>query len=157
MQLTSHYSPLPKHKPLLLLYIALLRISSQIKCYFSQFLETARAAEKHMRSSRARSPSPGSGPAPPAEHVTVTTETDGSTCTCEQGELRPGHECRTVPTLVLDQGYQNRIKCSSEYWRKNVEKSTIGQCKLKVDKEYKYRNNLPCVSFPKQSILLSKD
>ena len=157
MQLTSHYSPLPKHKPLLLLYIALLRISSQIKCYFSQFLETARAAEKHMRSSHARWPSPGSGPAPPAEHVTVTTETDGSTCTCEQGELRPGHECHTVPTLVLDQGYQNRIKCSSEYWRKNVEKSTIGQCKLKVDKEYKYRNNLPCVSFPKQSTLLSKD
>ena len=79
MQLRSHYSPIPKHKPLLLLYISLLRISSQIKCYFSQFLETPRAAEKHMRSFHARWPSPGSGAALPAEHVTVTTETEGIT------------------------------------------------------------------------------
>ena len=54
MQLRSHYSPLPKHKPLLLFHIGLFHISSQIKCYSSQFLETPRAAEKHMRSSRAR-------------------------------------------------------------------------------------------------------
>ena len=157
MLLKSPYSPLPKHKPLLLLHIGLLHISSQIKCYSSQFLRTPRAAEKHTRSSRARWPAPGSGAAPPAQHVTVTTETDGNTCTCEQGELRPGHECPTVPTLVLDQGYQNRINCSSKYWGKKMEKSTIGQCKLKVDKEYKYHNNLPCISFPKQSTLLSKD
>ena len=142
MQLKSHYSPLPKHKPLLLFHIAFLRISSQIKCYFSQFLETPRAAEKHMRSFHARWPSPGSGAAPPAEHVTVTTETDSNTCTCEQGGLRPGQPCRTVPTLVLDEGYQNRIKCSSEYWRKKMEKSTIGQCKLKVDNKYIYHNDL---------------
>ena len=53
-QLNSHYSPLPKHKPLLLLHIDLFHISSQIKCYSSQFLETPRAAEKHTQSSRGR-------------------------------------------------------------------------------------------------------
>ena len=79
MQLSSHYSPLPKHKPLLLLHICLLHISSQIKCYSLQSLETPRAAEKHMRSSRARWPSPGSGAAPPAERLIVTTATDSNT------------------------------------------------------------------------------
>ena len=54
MQLKSHYSPLPKHKPLSPFLMALLHISSQIKCYSSQFLEKSRAAEKHMRSSHER-------------------------------------------------------------------------------------------------------
>ena len=79
IQLRSHYPPLSKHKPLLLFHIVLLHISSQIKCYSSQFLRTPKAAEKHTRFSRARWPVPGSGAAPPAEHVTVTTETDGNT------------------------------------------------------------------------------
>ena len=91
MQLKSHYSPFSKHKPLLLFHIVLLHISSQVKCYSSQFLEAPRAAEKHMRSSRARWPSPGSGAAPQAEHLTVTTETDGHTHTHEQGAFRTEH------------------------------------------------------------------
>ena len=78
MQLRSHSSPLPMHKPLLLLHICLLYISSQIKCYSLQSLETPRAAEKHMRSSHARWSSPGMGAAPQAEHVTVRTETEGN-------------------------------------------------------------------------------
>ena len=76
IQLRSYYSPLSKHKPLLLFHIVLLHIFSQIKCYSSQFLRTPRAAEKHTRSSRARWPVPGSGAAPPAQRLTVTTETD---------------------------------------------------------------------------------
>ena len=79
MQLKSHYSPLSKHKPLLLFHIVPFHISSQIKCYSSQFLETPRAAEKHTQSAHARWPFPGSGTAPPAEHLTVMTETDSNT------------------------------------------------------------------------------
>jgi hypothetical protein len=40
------------------------------------------------------------------------------------------------PTLELDREYQNRIKYSSGSCREKMEKSTIGQCKLKADKEY---------------------
>ena len=79
IQLRSYYSPLSKHKPLLLFHIVLLHIFSQIKCYSSQFLRTPKVAEKHTWSSRAHWPVPGSGAAPPAEHVTVTTETEGNT------------------------------------------------------------------------------
>ena len=96
MQLRSHHSPLPKHKPLLLFHIVLLHISSQVKCYSSQFLEAPRAAEKHMRSSRARWPSPGSGAAPQAEHLTVTTETDGHT------HMNREHLGQNMPHMVLD-------------------------------------------------------
>ena len=78
-QLKSHYSPFSKHKPLLLFHIVPFHISSQIKCYSSQFLRTPRAAEKHTRSSRVRWPVPRSGAAPPAQRLTVTTEIDGNT------------------------------------------------------------------------------
>ena len=81
MQLKSHYSPLPKHKPLLLFHTVVLHIPSQIKCYSSQFLRTPRAAGTHTRSSHARWPVPGLGADPPAQRLTVTTETDGNTHT----------------------------------------------------------------------------
>ena len=97
MQLRSHYSPIPKHKPLLLLHIVPFHISSQIKCYSSQFLETPRAAEKHMWSSQARWPSPGSGAAPPADFLTVTTARDGNTHTWT-GSTKEGTNPGVQPT-----------------------------------------------------------
>ena len=97
MQLRSHHSPLPKHKPLLLFHSTLLHISSEVKCYSSQFLEAPRAAEKHRRSSRARWPFPGSGAAPPAEHLTVTTETEGNTHTWT-GSTQDGTHPTVQPT-----------------------------------------------------------
>ena len=97
MQLRSHHSPLPKHKPLLLFHSTLLHISSEVKCYSSQFLEAPRAAEKHRRSSRARWPAPGSGAAPPAEHLTVTTETEGNTHTWT-GSTQDGTHPTVQPT-----------------------------------------------------------
>ena len=97
IQLRSHYSPLPKHKPLLLLHICLLHISSQIKCYSLQSLETPRAAEKHMRSSRARWPAPGSGAAPPAERLIVMTATDSNTHTWT-GSTQDGTRPAAQPT-----------------------------------------------------------
>ena len=123
MQLRSHYSPLPMHKPLLLLHICLLYISSQIKCYSLQSLETPRAAEKHMRSSRARWPVPGLGEAPPAERSVVTTETDGNTHTwtgCTQDGTRPTAQLTPPWRLIRDRTLSfNRIKYSPHSWDQN--------------------------------------
>ena len=135
MQLTSHYSPLSKHKPLLLFHIVLFHISSQIKCYSSQFLETTRAAERHTRSSRGRWPSPGSGAALPAQRSTVMTATDGNTHTwtgsTQGGTLRAAHP--TPPwCLIQDRTFSfNRIKYSPHSWfqKKTIENDTKSQGK----------------------------
>ena len=138
MQLRSHYSPLPKHKPLLLLHICLLYISSQIKCYSLQSLETPRAAEKHMRSSHARWPVPGSGAAPPAERLAVMTETDGNTHTwtgCTQDGRRPAAQLTPPWLLIRDRTLSfNRLKYSPPSWdqnktKKKSENNTNGQWK----------------------------
>ena len=142
MQLTSHYSPLSKHKPLLLFHIVLFHISSQIKCYSSQFLETTRAAERHTRSSRGRWPSHGSGAALPAQRSTVMTATDGSTHTwtgsTQGGTLRAAHP--TPPwCLIQDRTFSfNRIKYSPHSWfqKKNNWKWHKKSRKKITDKEY---------------------
>jgi len=131
MQLKSHYSPFSKHKPLLLFHIVPFHISSQIKCYSSQFLRTPRAAEKHTRSSRARWPVPGSGAAPPAQRLTVTTETDrnphvwtGST----QDSTRPAAQPTPPWCLINDRILSFRTAVAGE--KKKRRNNTIGQYKL---------------------------
>ena len=130
MQLKSHYSPLPKHKPLLLLQIVLLHISSQIKCYSSQFLETPRAAEKHTRSSRAHWPSPGLGAAPPAERVTVRTATDGNIHTWT-GYTQHGTCPAAQPTApwCLINDIRTALEAAGKQWKRallvNVNKKLI--------------------------------
>ena len=133
MLLKSPYSPFPKHKPLLLLHIGLFHISSQIKCYSSEFLRTPRAAEEHMRSSRAHWPAPGSGAAPPGQRSTVMTATDGSTHTwtgCTQGWTRRAAHPTPPWCLIQDRTFSfNRIKSQLIKKKKKFENNTKSQGK----------------------------
>ena len=143
MQLKSHYSPLPKHKPLLLFHTVLLHISSQIKCYSSQFLRTARASETHTQSSRAHWPVPGSGAALPAQHLTVRTEIDGNRHTWTGNtQDRTRSVVQQTPPLHLIHyrtlSFRTGWSRSPAIVKKREKRTPLAHVLLMVDKEHQY-------------------